>query len=822
MKNILTTLTAVLVTIGLSAQNMLVTYTTTDSLQNYYNKQAKVSFWGQANGEEQNGDLTVTTTHVGGTYVRIKFHISDATAFINYGIHISSDGQEWKNPYSTTIVDESAIINYTEGDDAHDSYHVGQLYSKGITEYTVTGLQPNTTYYIKPYASVKTYDGKYSVMFGTEKQIQTNNSTEEEVWSTEFPDAVPEDEEEYYDILNNCWAEGKYTYGAFISGSYSQSVLRRYSLTDPSKVQFCLFNWCYGVNLIIDADYSKKDPETGQVPLSIAPQSIGYHMSGYDEDVMVSDMYSYWHDFRGKDISPDLYSSYYDEVNGRFVLNVAYYISIGYFGQGEEILQLDGYTPSAEALYGENALKEDDGTFTQKIGIVKGEHIPELRYALVKGNLSDDEISEVLNKMQSKTVDDFIKYGEITDEEIMQVNLSMSEEGDYTFVILPFNSKNERKNEQTLHFRCPKQHWVDRHVGTYTHKYYFSDYDNTTWIPREQKGLILQQDTENPTQWRIKNWGDGTYLLFTHNEDGSITVGKQPIGDIGSDILMPTCYPVVYTKMDGNGSVYNQDTETYYFDVLYAPKEIGKKQIWIYGSSGEDRGFETFVISDLDALDEDETIDIANEIDEDTNLDGSIVGDIYYSISSNDGGYDAAEGCIVVNKTTDDSAIENNQNIFGEDFNTDFTGIVFKVPAGSGTIKITAETSGNTTLKVKIGNNPPIEMELEGKLKASFPYNVNEASYVYIYAGLSGSDSKHRLTGDELENSLKIYSLELKLDDKVDGDVNGDKQVNISDVVAIINTIVGNDTYKSTADIDRDGHINITDIVKVINIIAGL
>ena len=43
----------------------------------------------------------------------------------------------------------------------------------------------------------------------------------------------------------------------------------------------------------------------------------------------------------------------------------------------------------------------------------------------------------------------------------------------------------------------------------------------------------------------------------------------------------------------------------------------------------------------------------------------------------------------------------------------------------------------------------------------------------------------------------------------------------IGDIVAVINTIAGNDTYKSTADVNGDNSIDISDIVSIINIIAG-
>ena len=55
----------------------------------------------------------------------------------------------------------------------------------------------------------------------------------------------------------------------------------------------------------------------------------------------------------------------------------------------------------------------------------------------------------------------------------------------------------------------------------------------------------------------------------------------------------------------------------------------------------------------------------------------------------------------------------------------------------------------------------------------------------------------------------------------IKGDVNRDGDVDISDIVAIINTIAGNPTYLDTSDVNEDNSIDISDIVAVINIIAG-
>jgi len=54
------------------------------------------------------------------------------------------------------------------------------------------------------------------------------------------------------------------------------------------------------------------------------------------------------------------------------------------------------------------------------------------------------------------------------------------------------------------------------------------------------------------------------------------------------------------------------------------------------------------------------------------------------------------------------------------------------------------------------------------------------------------------------------------------GDVNGDYTVDISDIVAIINTIAKGESNNKRSDVNTDGKTDISDIVNVINIIAGV
>ncbi|MBR7086621.1 MAG: hypothetical protein IKI47_03645, partial [Prevotella sp.] len=173
------------------------------------------------------------------------------------------------------------------------------------------------------------------------------------------------------------------------------------------------------------------------------------------------------------------------------------------------------------------------------------------------------------------------------------------------------------------------------------------------------------------------------------------------------------------------------------------------------------------VEEDIEPVDEDDNIDFGSDMDENNDLNGNVIGDIFYNINTGNGEYNAEEGCIVLKKTTDDETVDglSGKDIFGEDFKGQFTGIVFKVPAGRGSVKVTAETTGNMLLKVKIGDGDPVEMELNGKLKISFPYNVSETTFVAIYAGANNEAKGFGTTNEAEDAALKIYGIEFIRDE---------------------------------------------------------
>lgn len=194
-----------------------------------------------------------------------------------------------------------------------------------------------------------------------------------------------------------------------------------------------------------------------------------------------------------------------------------------------------------------------------------------------------------------------------------------------------------------------------------------------------------------------------------------------------------------------------------YNNPIYVP--IGTKKLYEITD-----GWKQFTDIKEIAIDDNGTqYDDNSEVNDTTDLNGHVIGNIYYNISDENGEYSSAEGCIILRKPTTDEQMNEvvGMDLFGEDIKNNYTGIIFMVQAGSGTIKVNAETVGSMTLKVKIGNSAPVTMELEGKMKTSFPYTVTEPTYVYIYGGETASaNARGMRKAEATENALKIYGIE--------------------------------------------------------------
>ena len=255
--------------------------------------------------------------------------------------------------------------------------------------------------------------------------------------------------------------------------------------------------------------------------------------------------------------------------------------------------------------------------------------------------------------------------------------------------------------------------------------------------------------------------------------------GCQNIRNINSHVENPFPFSTnIFGETVYKYATLNVPTNT---KALYASTEGWKEfKTIIEVGSGNDN-------DELEPISEADNTDYGNGggINDDTDLNGNVIGNIYYNISDENGEYSSTEGCIILKKSSTDNSMEG-KDLFDEELKINFTGIIFMVQ-GNGTIKVNAETVGSMTLKVKIGNNQPVTMELEGKMKASFPYTVTEPTYVYIYGGETASaNARGMRRAESTENALKIYGIEWSESD-IPSHVEAIRETSLSDTPIIYN-----------------------------------
>lgn len=93
---------------------------------------------------------------------------------------------------------------------------------------------------------------------------------------------------------------------------------------------------------------------------------------------------------------------------------------------------------------------------------------------------------------------------------------------------------------------------------------------------------------------------------------------------------------------------------------------------------------------------------------------------------------------------------------------------------------------------------------------------IRPTTDVYVGAGSAYLKLNNLL---QYPTSLTVSGFEVE---SLTGDVNGDGVVNVSDVTALVNRILGDTTYSdAVCDINADGVINVSDVTALVNIILG-
>ena len=196
-------------------------------------------------------------------------------------------------------------------------------------------------------------------------------------------------------------------------------------------------------------------------------------------------------------------------------------------------------------------------------------------------------------------------------------------------------------------------------------------------------------------------------------------------------------------------------------------------------NSASDYYILTVLQRDIDPIDEDNTITMSDNDflttndegqQEEVRLDNTVIYDILYTLNisgdpSESDGYDETEQCVVLNHPVTDREINriiNGGNKPGsEEYADEYTGLTFKVPAGTGYVIIDSRTDGDYQMMVKIGNLAPVAFNHTGREKDSVLYECSVPTWVYVYNG--GKVSNARMEVDhrakKQKGHVKIYSV---------------------------------------------------------------
>lgn len=188
--------------------------------------------------------------------------------------------------------------------------------------------------------------------------------------------------------------------------------------------------------------------------------------------------------------------------------------------------------------------------------------------------------------------------------------------------------------------------------------------------------------------------------------------------------------------------------------------------------------------SDTETITESTAVSVSKSVTEQTDLSGSIVDGIYVTLDTEDSGdgYDATEGCIVINSQTTEEGMEQVTADGADDLTVknQLNGIVFEIPAGKGKITVDAQTLGSRVLYVKIGNAEPQKVTLSTRGTMTLNYDVAENTRVFIYAANDNAVASTAADSDVIaasikaprraayanDDSVKLFGLTITVDEK--------------------------------------------------------
>ncbi|MDO4510801.1 MAG: M6 family metalloprotease domain-containing protein [Bacteroidales bacterium] len=144
---------------------------------------------------------------------------------------------------------------------------------------------------------------------------------------------------------------------------------------------------------------------------------------------------------------------------------------------------------------------------------------------------------------------------------------------------------------------------------------------------------------------------------------------------------------------------------------------------------------------------------------------------------------------------------------------------VFNTSSSAAKYGLSYSTNGGTTwTTAKVQNETSQSVGGKTTLTLYWPVNISRRDDVmYRVAMVAGSK-----TVATYVDNFTIYYTEKGKPETILGDVNGDGEVNVSDVTALINKILGTAVYDdAVCDINGDGQVNVSDVTALINMILA-
>lgn len=177
-------------------------------------------------------------------------------------------------------------------------------------------------------------------------------------------------------------------------------------------------------------------------------------------------------------------------------------------------------------------------------------------------------------------------------------------------------------------------------------------------------------------------------------------------------------------------------------------------------------------VEDIAPIAESGTASMAN-LPANTDLTNAVVGNLYLTCDTTNGDhYDATEQALLLNTVVDEVMIENVLANTGnmDVIRNNFSGIILTIPAGTGTLSLTIQTSGNREVAVRIEGQEAETFAQAAKGLINIPYEVTSNAYVFIYGVATDEEetpaaapSKFRARAkrtEAAENSVSIYDIQ--------------------------------------------------------------